>query len=223
MTPSLPGSRRLLGRGPSLARRERDALCDTALAVGEAAPTLCGDWTAKQLVEHLLVRERDPLGAAGIVVPALAGLTDAAMARTGRRDFAVLVERLRRPGLTPYALPGLEEALNTVEYVVHHEDLLRAQPDWSPRTLAPGDLDAVWRGARVAGRGLVRPAGVPVRAVRSDTGASTTLRRGDDPVVVTGPPVEVLLFLFGRDRLRDLELTGPPDRVAALRRAPRSA
>ena len=55
----------------SMSRSERAALCNAALDAGESAPTLCGDWTVKDLVIHLLVRERDPLGAPGILVPQL--------------------------------------------------------------------------------------------------------------------------------------------------------
>ncbi len=202
---------------PSLARRERHALGDLALALGQDAPTLCGDWDAKQLVTHLLVRENHPLGAAGIVVPFLGGLTDRAMARLGERDFALLVEKLRDPGLTPYALPGVEQLLNTLEFYVHHEDLRRAQPDWHPRQLARRDESLLWAAIRVAGHGLVRPAGVPVTIRRSDTGATAVLRRGSDPVVVTGLPSEITVLLFGRDRVRDLAFTGPPERVATLK------
>jgi hypothetical protein len=54
----------------SLARRERADLCDLALVLGEDAPTLCGGWDAKDLVTHLLVRERRPIGASGIMVAA---------------------------------------------------------------------------------------------------------------------------------------------------------
>ncbi|MEI5673795.1 MULTISPECIES: TIGR03085 family metal-binding protein [unclassified Nocardioides] len=203
----------------NLARRERLALCDLAQEVGRSAGTRCGVWDAGDLVAHLLVRERSPLGALGIAVGPLSGLADRAMARLQEQPYDVLVERLRSPGLTPYALPPVEVLANTLEYLVHHEDLLRGQPDWAPRSLAAADLDLVWRLVGVSGRMLVRPADVPVRVVRSDTGASTTLRRGADPVVVTGPVVEVTLFLFGRAAVRDVVLDGPDDRVDALRSA----
>ena len=40
------------------------------------------------------------------------------------------------PGrLSPFALPGVDKLLNTTEYVVHHEDVRRAQPGWEPRAL----------------------------------------------------------------------------------------
>ncbi len=204
---------------PSLARRERSDLCDTALTLGEDAPTLCGDWTAKDLVTHLLVRENRPLGAAGIAVPALSGLTDRDMASVGRQDFGVLVEKLRRPRFTPYVLPPVDRLLNTLEFFVHHEDLRRAQPGWEARRLAQRDQSRLWSAIRVGGRGLVRPAGVPVRIRRSDTGATAVLRRGEDPVVVTGLPSEIVLLLFGRDQVRDVDLEGPAARVARLRGA----
>jgi uncharacterized protein (TIGR03085 family) len=204
---------------PSLARRERHALCDLALLLGEDAPTVLPDWTAKDLVVHLLVREYSPIGALGLAVGPLSGLTEREMARVGRRDFTVLVERLRGRGLTPYSLGPVDRVANSLEYFVHHEDLRRAQPDWQPRDLPVGDADVVWRLLRVFGRGLVRQAGVPVQVVREDTGATTTLRHGADPAVVSGPPGEVALFLFGREQTRDVRLLGPDDTTAALRTA----
>jgi uncharacterized protein (TIGR03085 family) len=204
-----------------LARRERVALCDLALVLGEDAPTLCGDWTAKELVTHLLLREHSPLGATGMVLPPLSRLTDLEMARVGRKDFAVLVERLRRRGPTPLALRPLDKAFNTLEYFVHHEDLRRAQEGWEPRELAAADEDDLWRALRGYGRGLLRRAGVPVRVRRTDTGATATLRRGADPVVVSGRPSEIALFLFGRDENTGLGFEGPEDKVARLRESSR--
>jgi uncharacterized protein (TIGR03085 family) len=204
---------------PPLARRERHELCDLALEVGEDAPTLCGDWTVKQLVAHLLVRENRPWAAAGIVVPPLSGLTDRSMARMERRDFGVLVEKLRDPGLTMYRLPPAEVAFNTLEYFVHHEDIRRAQPGWSPRDLAAADLGLIWKLGRGSGRLMARRMGVPVTIRRSDTGDEAVLRSGSDPVVVSGPPGEVVLFLFGRDYAQDLEFDGPAEAVAKVQGA----
>lgn len=205
---------------PSLARRERHDLCDLALTLGEDAPTLCGDWDAKALVAHLLVRENRPLAGLGIAVPALSGLADREMAKVGRKDFAVLVEKLRDPGLTPYGIKPLEKVLNTLEYFVHHEDLRRAQEGWAPRTLEPADEQRLWTAIKGGGKLAVRKAGVPVRIVRSDVpGESATLRRGADPVTVTGLPSELSLFFFGRDRTHGLEFDGPPEAVARLRSA----
>lgn len=202
-----------------LARRERHALCDLALVLGEDAPTLSGDWTAKDLVTHLVLREHSPLGAPGLLIPPLSRLTDLEMARIGKKDFTVLVERARRHGLTPSAIRPVDKAVNTLEYFVHHEDLRRAQPGWTPRPLDRADESALWSAIRVFGRGLVRRAGVPVKIRRTDTGAQATLRRGADAAVLAGMPSEIVMFLYGRHQHRGLEFHGPDEHIAALRDA----
>ena len=203
-------------------RRERHALCDTALALGPDAPTLSGDWTARDLIAHLLVRENS-VAAAGITVPALSGLTERAMARAAEAPYAEMVERLRDPGLTPYRLPGAERLFNTLEYFVHHEDLRRAQPGWAPRSLPAEDEDELWKLLKGSARLSTRKAGVPIVVRRTDRpdrpGQAATIRRGDDPVVVTGRPGELVLFFFGRDQLHEVTVEGPPEAVARLRGA----
>jgi len=209
----------------SLARRERHDLCDTALALGPDAPTLCGGWTTRDLVAHLLVRESPRPGAAGISIPALAGLTERAMAKAARAPFPEMVQRLRDPGLTPFRLPGVERLANTLEYFVHHEDLRRAQPGWEPRGLSAADEDELWRLIKGAARLASRKAKVPIvirRTAWSDLPPeSATVRKGADPVVVTGRPPELVLFFFGRSELRDVTLDGPPDAVSQLQQADR--
>jgi uncharacterized protein (TIGR03085 family) len=201
----------------SFARAERTRLCDLALETGPDAPTLCGDWDVRHLVAHLVVRETSPL-AAGIVVPPLAGVTDKETDRVAKKSFEKLVKRVRK-ARNPMALPGVDKALNTAEYFVHHEDIRRAAPAWEPRTLTEDEQDALWKVVRMSGKGLVRPAGVPVVARRSDTGAESTLRGGDDPVTITGEPQELVLFLYGRDQTRGLTFDGTDGRVAKLREA----
>ena len=55
-----------MGNG-DLAQLERGRLCDLLLEVGPDAPTLCEGWTAADLAAHLVIRERKPLAAPGIV------------------------------------------------------------------------------------------------------------------------------------------------------------
>ena len=205
----------------SMSRTERAALCNTALEAGEQAPTLCGRWTVKDLVIHLLVRERDPLGAPGILVPQLESLTDRSARRLANQDFSSLVERVRQgpPKWSPLALPALDRAVNTLEYFVHHEDIRRAGPEWVPRELTEREQRAIWKSIAVAGKGLVRSAGVPVeiRWVGDERERSAVLRKGDDPAVVSGAPAELALFLFGREQHASLEFTGPEQHVQDLR------
>ena len=67
----------------NLAGRERAELSDEFDRVGPDRPTLCAGWSARDLLAHLLVRERVPWGAPGILVPALAPVTERAPTRTG--------------------------------------------------------------------------------------------------------------------------------------------
>ena len=59
----------------STARQERAALVTTMRGVGPEQPTLCGDWTTRDLAAHLVVRERRLDAAPGILLPALADYT----------------------------------------------------------------------------------------------------------------------------------------------------
>ncbi len=207
----------MLAAMTSFARRERLALCDTALREGPDAPTLCEPWDVEALVCHLLVRERNPVAAAGIAISPLGGLTEHAMQRLARTDFGVLVERLRSPWAVPFAIPGVEHVWNTLEFFVHHEDIRRAQPEWAARPLPGADEQTLWSYLKIAGRGLARPAGVPVR-LEWDT-HSATLRGGGDPVVLRGLPSELALVLQGRARVAEVEYDGPADALAKLRAA----
>jgi uncharacterized protein (TIGR03085 family) len=204
-----------------MSKTERTALCDTALQVGQDQPTLCGDWTVKDLVVHLLVRESSP-AAAGIVVKPLARLTDLESRRVGRRDFPVLVERLRGgpPLWSPYAVPRLDAILNTLEYFVHHEDIRRAQPTWTPRELSERDQHRLWKALPVPAKALTRSLDVGVTLERSDTAARTVVHEGAPMVVVRGLPSELVLFAFGRQRVADVELHGDTAAVSTLRHAP---
>jgi uncharacterized protein (TIGR03085 family) len=205
---------------PSMSRTERAELCDLALQVGEDQPTLCEGWTVKDLVVHLLIREGSP-AAVGIALSPVARLTAWESRRLARRDLAVLVERLRHgpPAYSPLALPKLEPLVNTVEYFVHHEDIRRAQPDWSPRVLDDDAEKTLWSMVRTAGKGLTRGAPVGVTLENATTGSLAVLKRGAPTVTVRGLPSELTLFVFGRRPQAEVELRGDDDAVARLSEA----
>lgn len=224
----MAGGYSLLSICPTYARRvttsfsqsERARLCDTALAVGADAPTLCGDWTVKDLMVHLAVREAEPLGAPGIVFKPLAGFTERATRRRSGEDLEALVKRVRRPPVwSPFRFAPIDRALNTLEYYVHHEDIRRAARRWQQRGLTPVEQRAIWKAIGFAGRGLVRPAEVPVVIRWAGTERKATLASGSDPVTITGLPGEVAMFLFGRTKTVGLDFAGPPESVAGLRKA----
>ncbi len=203
-----------------MARAEREQLCDIALQVGEDQPTLSGEWDVKDLVVHLLVRERSP-AAAGIVLSPLSPLTDLESRRFAARPFNQLVEKLRHgpPVWSPMAVPKLDSVLNTLEFFVHHEDIRRAQPEWQVRTLSDQDQKLVWSMLRTAGKGLTRKTPVGVVIENATTGSTVELHQGPDAVTVRGLPSEIALFVFGRQPQSVVELDGPDDAVALLRTA----
>jgi uncharacterized protein (TIGR03085 family) len=203
------------------ASRERAELVKTMRDVGPDAPTLCGDWTARDLAAHLVLRERRPDAAAGIMIPALAGYT--ARKQQHLADTTQWPELLDKvasgpPLYSPLRL--LDPLVNTTEMFIHHEDVRRAAPGWQPRTL-DGDLEsALRRQVRLAIRlSLGRaPATVTLREPNGTTLASV----GKGPhCTITGAAPELLLFLSGRDAVR-IEFSGDDDTVEQVRDARRA-
>jgi uncharacterized protein (TIGR03085 family) len=187
----------------TLAAGERAALADLFTEVGPDAPTCCEGWTTAHLAAHLVVRERRPDALPGygfetVGLPALAAwshrLED--RARTGR-SYAEQVA-LFRAGPPPWSLMALPGGggLNTVEFVIHHEDVRRAQPGWAPRVLSREAQDEVWGAVSVYGRGAAgRPGGLILR--RTDT-PGVEKKFGEGKTVVEGEPLELLLWASGR-------------------------
>ena len=119
----------------------------------------------------------------------------------------------------PWRIPKVRELLNLNEYVVHHEDVRRAQPGWEPRDLPDEQQKQLWAMVRTAGKALAMrvPSGVAIE--NSVTGSRVVLKAAPRQVVVHGLPSEVTMFLFGRQDHARVELLGPDDAVAALREA----
>jgi uncharacterized protein (TIGR03085 family) len=199
--------------------RERRELCDLLEELGPDAPTLCEGWATVDLAAHLVVRERDPRSAPGIIFGGrFEPMLDRLMQRAAAGGYAPLVERVRNgPPLGPFAVPGLRTLLNLNEYVVHHEDVRRAN-GLAPRTDREDLQDQLWRLLRRGARLMLRKVKhVPVRLARPD---GREIRVGPEPeVMLAGEPVELLLFLQGRKDAAQVELTGPPEATAALRAA----
>jgi uncharacterized protein (TIGR03085 family) len=203
-----------------MSRTERAALCNSALEAGEAAPTLCAGWAVKDLVIHLLIRERDPIAATAIMVPQLEKVADRKANRLAQQDFTALVERVRNgpPRWSPMAIPPVDQLVNSLEYFVHHEDIRRATPGWAPRELTDREQRILFKGATVAGKRFVKSVDVPVEIHWTDGQRERTavLASGDDPVVITGEPAELTMFLFGRDQHTGLKFEGPQDAIDKL-------
>lgn len=203
----------------SLAQTERQQLCDLMAELGPDAPTRCEGWTTRQLAAHLVIRERRPDAALGILVPRFAGYTDKVMNKVAERDYAQLVSTLRSgpPKWSLFGLPGVDQRANQHEMFVHHEDVRRAQPGWEPRAADGERYRALESGLMKMGRLLLRSSPVTVR-IDPGTGQPFVARSSSKPgaVTVVGSPDEVTLWCFGREEIAQVELIGSADDVAAL-------
>ena len=200
--------------------RERRELCDLFGDLGADAPTCCEGWATIDLAAHLVVRERKPQAVLGILGgERFQGLLERTTAKVLAAGYPAVVERVRNgPPLGPFAVPGLRTLINLNEYVVHHEDVRRAN-GLGPRADRPDLQDALWgllrRGAALQLRSVRKQ--VTVRLAPPDREAVTV---GSGPeVVVTGEPVELVLYLMGRKGVAQVELSGDPSAVATLEAA----
>ncbi|OIJ89056.1 TIGR03085 family metal-binding protein [Streptomyces colonosanans] len=197
------------------AKRERLLLADLLEATGPDARTLCEGWTTRDLAAHVVVRERRPDAAGGILVKQLLPRLERVMTEFAAKPYEELIQLIRTgpPRFSPFALKQIDEMSNTVEFYVHTEDVRRAQPDWTPRHLDAVFQDALWsrleRTARLTGRGA--PTGL---VLRRPNGQTAVAHRGTPVVTVTGEPSELLMFALGRQGVADVELEGDKDAIA---------
>lgn len=202
------------------ATSERRRFADELLAVGPDAPTLCTGWTARDLAAHIVLRDRRPDAAAGIVVSALSGYTDKVQRRVATREWADLVSDVRDGApFSPTRLGPVDRLVNTVEFFVHLEDVRRAQPDWTARDL-PGDLvDDLWGALGRSAKMFTRkaPAGITLQA--TDRAGSIVAKDASPMVTVSGPVGELVLWIYGRQAHALVGYVGPDDAVDALRTA----
>jgi uncharacterized protein (TIGR03085 family) len=203
------------------ATSERRRFAEELLAVGPDADTLCEGWSARDLAAHVVLRERRPDAAVGVIVSALSRRTERVQAKIAAGDWEALVETIRNgpPVWSPARIDKIDRLMNTTEFFVHLEDVRRAQDDWSPRDLDADlveDLDAALRRmakmfARSAPAGItLEPDGGRAHVVANDAAPTVTVR---------GPVGELVLWIFGRQAHAQVSYDGPDDAVEALRTA----
>lgn len=210
----------------TFAQSERAELADLLDRVGPEAPTLREGWTAHDLAAHLWIRETDPVGAGGIVARPLAGFLERRMAETKARwPYTELVDKVRNgpARFSVFAIPGVDEGANTIEYFVHHEDVRRAVAEPEPPRVLPDEVEGwLWRRLKLLARAQFRHSSVGVVLEREGSDAANgepeTIRAAAGAHIVTavGRPSELTLLAHGRTATADVRLVGEPDAVEQL-------
>ncbi|SPM42014.1 TIGR03085 family protein [Mycobacterium numidiamassiliense] len=207
------------GNQVTVAQRERAALVETMRGLGPDAATLCDGWTTRDLAAHLVIREYRPDAAPGILIPFFAGHTAKVQNDVaGRNDWDQLLDKVASgpPLYSPLKL--LDPVANIGEMFIHHEDVRRAQPGWTPRELEPALAKSLRRSLPLMARMTLGK--VPGRVALRIPEGKTVLIAGQGPAVtVTGTPQELLLFSVGRKA--DVEFDGDAAAVEAVRDAPK--
>jgi len=196
-------------------------LCNLMTELGPDARTLLEPWTTHDLAAHLVIREHDAAAAPGLVVPGAWGrFAERRRKALTRTDYASLVTIIRSgPPRGFFRLGWVRRGPNLNEFFVHHEDVRRANGR-DPRVDAAALDEALWRNVALAPWFLARRLrGVGLVLERAGTGQSIRARRGTPSARLTGPPGEILLYLFGRQRNAQVELTGSRQAVQAVEHA----
>jgi uncharacterized protein (TIGR03085 family) len=201
--------------------QERLELCDLFDELGPSVPTLIDGWTAHDLAAHLVLREHDLVAGPCLVLSGpFERFAERRRARLAqRKDFTWLVERIRSgPPIGFFRIGWVRALANLNEFFVHHEDVRRAN-NQGPRSLTPAMDAALWRNVRRGSRYLSRRLhAYGLELEWAGTDERVTVQSGEPTARLSGLPSELLLYVFGRQAVARVEVSGPPEAVAALRR-----
>lgn len=198
--------------------REGAAVGETILSVGADALTVWAGWPVRPYLINRLVR----------MWPRTLGQRNEELTKWSLEE---LVEHLRHPPEPPQTPRLIRNRLRGLDLFILHEDIRRAQPGWEPRSLSPDDQFALGfclQSVRVHPPRELKAAGIPVLlepAVESPVPGAppfpqTGALRGPEPVTLSGPAGELVLYCYARGAFaRDVSLDGPPEKIEALRSA----
>ena len=113
----------------------------------------------------------------------------------------------------------LDDIVNLVEFFVHTEDVRRAAPTFEPRNDPQLDA-ALWAGLGRMSRVMTRKIrGVGLDLERPD-GVRIVARRGESRATLSGGAQELVLFLYGRQQVARVSLSGADEAQRTVREAP---
>ena len=203
---------------------ERSALAQTLLDKGPDAPTLCGDWTTRDLAVHLWIRENRPLAQVKTMLPVGGDAVEAETEKALTRPYEETVRKWAEGprALSPWKI--LDPVANGVEHFVHHEDVLRGHlspgDPGEERDLEPEHRAYLHRAIKlVAGRAIkahrpviIDPDGFSRIVINDKPGVSPD---GEAVVRISGGVGEIVMWLLGRDVV-NLTISGDDSSVERL-------
>lgn len=199
----------------STAATQRTALVDALRAVEPDAPTLCEGWQARDLAEHLVIRDHMPYAVVTSELPFLGPRVRRRVGECEAKSYPELLELIASgaPKCSPTRCAPLDHLLNTAEFYIHTEDVLRAQPGWSPdqaRQASPALRRTLWRQAsRTFFVMAARQHRWRLTYISPGVGAVTHGRGSDELRLVHGSPEELVLWASGREDSAQVEFANP--------------
>lgn len=160
------------------------------------AKTLCEGWSVEDLTAHMVSRERSLIGGIGLVVPGLHSLHDKRIEKVVAHGHQYILEKLSR---FPFYIPA---SLNTAEFWVHNEDLLRGELKISRPAPTKADNEILWgslKGLIRIKKGLVADLG-NARFINTETNEElvTKQKNSTKKTTISGTAGELLLYFYGR-------------------------
>lgn len=171
------------------------------------AKTLCEGWSVEDLAAHLVTRERNIIGGIGLVVPGLHKIHDKRIKNIEKRGHQYILEKLSR---YPSHMPA---SLNTAEFWVHNEDLLRGELKMSrskPGKAANAILWGSLKGLVKVKKDMVADIG-NVSLVNSETKEHLRIRFDKKSTIttITSTAGELLLYFYGRRNASKVKIDKP--------------
>ncbi|WP_158583114.1 maleylpyruvate isomerase family mycothiol-dependent enzyme [Nesterenkonia natronophila] len=197
----------------STASQERKAMVSALRSVTADAPTLCKGWSAQDLALHIVVRDSRPDLMVGRRLPLVGPKARAALQNLASGGYDASVDRVAAgpPPYFPQILKPVDDAMNTLEYYIHTEDVLRAQPGFElshRREISEELRKRIWQHASLTFFVMAaRKQNRRITFFSPGYGATTRGPAAAPLMMVHGTPEELTLWASGRAAHAQVDIT----------------
>lgn len=216
-------------RSSSTAAAERQALVAALREKGPRAATLCEGWTTHDLAVHVVARDSRPHLILGRELPVVGSKAQEQYRNIEGLSFAELVDRIGDgvPSWHPARSRSVDDMMNTLEFFVHTEDVLRGDDpsagadDRSAgadgglegssalqphrRRLSPSLQRRLWKQvSRTLLMAAARKRRRRITYISPGYGSVTHGASRDPMISLEGAPSELVLWAFGRQSVAEV-------------------